>query len=97
MSYADRENTASHRVLEKAGFQKGRLLENHYKRAINFESGMRGDLQTFYLDRPGSFPVDNEDRLAVKTPHLPQIGKEDVESIRSMLQRDGVSRKNLAI
>lgn len=87
MAYADRENGASQRVLEKAGFKRGRLFPNQYIRALNLDSGKRSDLQSFYLDRPGT--THNEDWLSQQAPH---ISVDDVASIRNILENDGVFR-----
>ncbi|KAH8595521.1 GNAT domain-containing protein [Bisporella sp. PMI_857] len=52
-AFADPENLASMRVLQKAGFVKGYFLAAQYVRAINLESGKRSSLQGFYMGRPG--------------------------------------------
>lgn len=48
---ADPENVGSMRVLEKAGFKKGELRKEFYKRAAD-ETGKMRDLQWYHLDRP---------------------------------------------
>lgn len=40
------------RVLEKAGFKKGRLYQNHYRRAVDSDTSEKRAMQLFYLDRP---------------------------------------------
>lgn len=91
-AFADAENSASQHVLERAGFKKGRLLRNHYMRAINIQSGKRSDLQCFYLDRPGIFADGDHDRFFRQAPDRPSLTEEDVASIRNTLENDGIVR-----
>jgi ribosomal-protein-alanine N-acetyltransferase len=51
LAYADPENVASNRVLEKAGFQKGEVRKAFYERAV-FKGARKSDLQGYYLERP---------------------------------------------
>lgn len=51
LAFADPENGASVRVLEKAGFQKGPLLKEYYERAAL--GGRKSDLLSFHLERLG--------------------------------------------
>jgi len=93
---ADRENVGSQRVLEKCGFKKGPLMKNLYCLFVNAESGMRSDLQMFYLERPGTGPID-VNSLKVPGPMHDLITKEDAASIRNVLANDGVERVNKAL
>jgi hypothetical protein len=53
-AFADPENVASCRVLEKAGFKKGKLFENMYTRAVHKESRKRSNLQYFWVAGPNA-------------------------------------------
>jgi L-amino acid N-acyltransferase YncA len=50
LAAADPENKASLRVLEKAGFQKGKYMKDFYERSAL--GGKKSDLQFVYLLRP---------------------------------------------
>jgi ribosomal-protein-alanine N-acetyltransferase len=50
LAYADPENNASNRVLEKAGFQKGDVRKGFYERAMH-SGAKKSDLQSYYMDR----------------------------------------------
>jgi hypothetical protein len=91
-AHADPENLASTRVLEKAGFKKGKLWENKYIRAVNRESRNKSSHQVFYLERPRDKMKGKErTKDPVKERQKGQNGEEDAatvalrDSVKSML------------
>lgn len=92
-------NVPSQRVLEKAGFRKGCVYENHYVRGVHKDAGTKSSLQSFYLGRPG-IEGGYEEWVRCQTPVLQAVGVEisadDKQSIRAVLENDGVERVNLA-
>lgn len=49
----DLENTASKRIIQRAGARKGELLKERYGRYIDGEGAKKRDAVCWYLDRPG--------------------------------------------
>jgi hypothetical protein len=74
------------------------VFQSCYVRAVNKESGQRGDMQAFYVERPGAGPVDMESADWIQ-PHVCKkvVSREDVALIREVLSRDGVERVNRAL
>lgn len=103
MAFADCENVPSQRVLEKAGFKRGRVFKDHYILGVDRESGKRRSLQELFLQRPGTAPYSDEEVAAFRKPeHHWSIGKdtispEDAASIREALANDGIERINKAL
>jgi RimJ/RimL family protein N-acetyltransferase len=49
-AHADPQNSASSRLLEKAGFIKGEYMKEAYERAL--DPGIKRDFQAYYINRP---------------------------------------------
>lgn len=93
----------SQRVLEKAGFKRGRVFKDHYVLGVNKGSGKKSSLQEFYLQRTGTAPYNEDDLglLNIPGPHSniskEVVSQDDVASIKETLANDGIKRINRAL